>query len=485
MSTRLGLCLLLTVLCLPLTANAQTDLASLREAWTACSKKISESREALDAGDVTPGLADEYRDLVDEANDLIFAMRKQALVELKDDPGNGQVIRTLLGIMVHDAQEDRDAEVLKAGEALIEARINPKYFEQAANIERLELSQKQVFEELSARYKDAIADDLPRVKLKTSAGDVVLELYENQAPNTVRNFVSLVESGFYENKLFHRVIEDFVAQGGGFETEGIGSGGPGYEIECECRTPDARRNFSGTISMAHAGRDTGGSQFFLNFKHNDSLDRRHTVFGRVIEGMDVLDQIERTELTINGMERPIEQANPDKIVSAEVLRKRDHSYRVRKKGEAALPEEPVKEDKEEEETEAESEKAADEPDANSEMKEEQKAAEDADTEEDPAETESAEEETDAEPDDSEPMPEAEADPEPETSDAETPASEPESDADDGDSEDVDDPEDDDAGDDDPEDDDAGDDDPEDDDAGDDDPEDDDAGDDDPEDDDAS
>ena len=477
MSMRLGLCLLLTVLCLPLTANAQTDLASLREAWTACSKKMTESREALDAGDVTPGLADEYRDLVDEANDLIFAMRKQAVVELKDDPGNGQVIRTLLGIMVHDAQEDRDAEVLKAGEALIEARINPKYFEQAANIERLELSQKQVFEELSARYKDAIADDLPRVKLETSAGDVVLELYEDQAPNTVRNFVSLVESGFYENKLFHRVIEDFVAQGGGFETEGIGSGGPGYEIECECRTPDARRNFSGTISMAHAGRDTGGSQFFLNFKHNDSLDRRHTVFGRVIEGMDVLDQIERTELTINGMERPIEQAKPDKIVSAEVLRKRDHSYRVRKKGEAALPEEPVKEDKEEKEeeksadkeTEAESEKATDEPDADSEMKEEQKSAEDADpadadTEEDSPETESAEEETDAEPEDSEPMPEAEADPEPETSDAETPASEPESDTDDGDSDADVDSEDDDAGDDDPKDDDAGDDDPEDDDA---------------------
>jgi cyclophilin family peptidyl-prolyl cis-trans isomerase len=284
-------------------------------------------------------LTDEYRDLVDEANDLIKSMRQQGVAELKERPGDGKVIRALLGIMVHDAQSGRDGMVLEVGQALIDAKINPKYFEQAAKIDRLELGQKHVFDELVIRHREAVADDLPRVKLSTSVGDIVIELFENEAPNTVRNFVSLIESGYYSNKLFHRVIDDFMAQGGGFETVGIGRGGPGYQIECECRNADARRNFSGTISMAHAGRDTGGSQFFLNFKHNDFLDGGHTVFGRIVEGGDVLDRLERTAVSVNGMERPIKQAKPDKIVTAEVVRKRDHSYRVRRKGEPEIPEE--------------------------------------------------------------------------------------------------------------------------------------------------
>lgn len=323
------------------TAIAQNDFSSLCESWNKCNSAMTEKFKALDEGDVTPGLADDYKDLVDEANELINKMREQGVAELKERPGDGKVIRALLGIMVHDVQAGRDSMVLDVGQALIAAKINPKYFEAAAGSGGLELSQKHIFDELSFRHSEAMADDLPQVKFTTSAGEITLELYENEAPNTVRNFVSLIESGFYSDKLFHRVIENFVAQGGGYESEGIGSGGPGYEIECECKEADARRNFPGTISMAHAGRDTGGSQFFLNFKHNKILDGKHTVFGRIISGMDVLDKIDRTELIINGFEQKIEQAKPDKIVSAEVIRKRDHSYRVRKKGEPELPEEPV------------------------------------------------------------------------------------------------------------------------------------------------
>lgn len=284
MSIRIGICLLLFTSCIANTSVAQTDLATLCESWSTCNTKMNEKYKALDDGDVTPGLADEYRDLVDEANSLIKSMRKQGLAELKDRPGDGKVIRALLGIMVHDAQSGRDGMVLNVGQALIDAKINPKYFEAASKVERLELSQKHVFDELSIRHEDAMADDLPRVKLNTTAGEIVLELYENEAPNTVRNFVSLVESGHYSDKLFHRVIENFMAQGGGFETEGLGSGGPGYKIACECKAADARLNFTGTISMAHAGRDTGGSQFFLNFKYNKGLDGNHTAFGRVVSG---------------------------------------------------------------------------------------------------------------------------------------------------------------------------------------------------------
>lgn len=381
MLIRIGFGLVLCF-CMAQSVTAQSDLATMCESWNQCNAKMTEKFEALDGGDMTPGLADEYRDLVDEANELIKSMREQGIKELQEKPGDAQVIRALLGIMVHDAQSDRDAMVLDVGQALIDAKVNPKYFEVAASVDRLELSQKQIFEELVIRHAESVADDLPRVKLNTSAGEIVLELFENEAPNTVRNFVSLIESGYYSNKLFHRVIEDFMAQGGGFETEGIGSGGPGYQIECECREADARQNFPGTISMAHAGRDTGGSQFFLNFKHNKHLDGKHTVFGRIVSGMEVLEKIDRTELKINGPERPIEQAKPDKIVTAEVVRKRDHSYRVRKKGEPELPEEPVakledKKAKAETELDSESEKEdaptleVDEEDAaESEMKEE-------------------------------------------------------------------------------------------------------------------
>ena len=352
---RIGVSLFLFGFCLmqnAQTVTAQNDLASMCESWNKCNAGMTEKFKALDEGDVTPGLADDYKDLVDEANELIKKMRQQGVAELKERPGDGKVIRALLGIMVHDAQSGRDSMVLDVGQKLIEAKINPKYFEAAAGSGGLELSQKHIFDELEARHADAMADDLPRVKLITTAGEITLELYENQAPNTVRNFVSLIESGFYSDKLFHRVIENSVAQGGGYETEGIGSGGPGYEIECECREADARRNFPGTISMAHAGRDTGGSQFFLNFKYNDMLDGKNTVFGRIIEGMDVLDKIDRTELIINGMERVIEQAKPDRIVSAEVVRKRDHSYRGWKKGETKIDFEAEAEAKKKAEAEA-------------------------------------------------------------------------------------------------------------------------------------
>ncbi len=175
--------------------------------------------------------------------------------------------------------------------------------------------------ELAARKAEAEADDLPRVRLSTSVGDVVVELFENEAPNTVANFVSLVEKGFYDGTPFHRVIGGFMAQGG--DPTGTGTGGPGYTIACEVDAPGARKHFRGTLSMAHAGRDTGGSQFFLTFAPTDHLDGKHTVFGRVIEGFDVLSKIIRTT---DEQGRPVAGVRPDRIVKAEVLRKRHHDY---------------------------------------------------------------------------------------------------------------------------------------------------------------
>lgn len=177
--------------------------------------------------------------------------------------------------------------------------------------------------EQELRRKEAEADDLPRVKLTTTKGDIVLELFENEAPDTVGNFVSLVEKGFYDGLTFHRVLRGFMAQGGC--PKGDGTAGPGYRIYCECYKDNYRKHFRGSLSMAHAGRDTGGSQFFLTFRPTPHLDGLHTVFGRVIEGMDVLGRLQLID-----PDAPGPKPTPDRIVKAEVIRKRDHEYKPNK-----------------------------------------------------------------------------------------------------------------------------------------------------------
>ena len=121
-------------------------------------------------------------------------------------------------------------------------------------------------------------------------GDVKIELHDEAMPITAGNFRKLVEKGFYNGTGFHRVIPDFMIQGG--DPQGTGFGGPGYTIKDEL--PPSNRNSRGTIAMANAGPNTGGSQFFINVVDNLRLDRKHPVFGRVVDGMDVVDKISRT-----------------------------------------------------------------------------------------------------------------------------------------------------------------------------------------------
>ncbi len=148
---------------------------------------------------------------------------------------------------------------------------------------------------------------LPRVTFETSKGEIVLELAEDEAPNTVANFIHLVEKGFYDGTPFHRVIPDFMVQGG--DPTGTGTGGPGYRIPDEI-SPNLK-HARGVISMANTGQpNTGGSQFFITHVPTPWLDGKHAVFGRVTRGMDVVDAIKKG----------------DKIVQATVDRKRDHAY---------------------------------------------------------------------------------------------------------------------------------------------------------------
>ncbi|MCP3032669.1 peptidylprolyl isomerase [Halobacillus sp. A1] len=116
----------------------------------------------------------------------------------------------------------------------------------------------------------------------------LIELYEEAAPNTVENFEKLANSEFYDGLTFHRVIPDFVIQGG--DPNGNGTGGPGYTIKCETEG-NPHKHERGTLSMAHAGKDTGGSQFFVCHSPQPHLDGRHTVFGKVVEGVDTVDRV--------------------------------------------------------------------------------------------------------------------------------------------------------------------------------------------------
>jgi len=150
-------------------------------------------------------------------------------------------------------------------------------------------------------------DPLPQVTFQTSKGNIVLELAEDDAPNTVANFISLAEKGFYDGLTFHRVIADFMVQGGC--PQGTGTGGPGYVIADEF-SPRLRHT-RGVISMANAGPNTGGSQFFITHVPCPHLDGKHAVFGRVTSGLEVVDAVQKG----------------DKIIKVTVDRKRNHPYK--------------------------------------------------------------------------------------------------------------------------------------------------------------
>lgn len=132
---------------------------------------------------------------------------------------------------------------------------------------------------------------MTRAIMETEKGTIHLDLFEQDAPNTVKNFVDLSNKGFYDGLTFHRVISNFMIQGGC--PQGTGTGGPGYTIKCETQG-NPNKHLAGTLSMAHAGKDTGGSQFFICHSPQPHLDGVHTVFGKT-EDMDVVNAIRKDD----------------------------------------------------------------------------------------------------------------------------------------------------------------------------------------------
>lgn len=191
------------------------------------------------------------------------------------------------------------------------------------------------------RQQDSEKKDLPRVTLDTTKGKIVLELYEDQTPNTVANFVYLVEKGFYDGMFFEEVIPGV----GAFAGRSLENpdGGPGWTIRDEFDATNSRNHYRGTISMMRGEPNSAGSIFFISFSPIKDLDGKYVVFGRVVEGMDVL-----TKLQIMDPTNPDPMAEPDQIEKASAVTKRDHKYR---------PKVIKKVDPEEERAKAEAEKA--------------------------------------------------------------------------------------------------------------------------------
>jgi cyclophilin family peptidyl-prolyl cis-trans isomerase len=344
---------------------AAEKFSATYEKWKELLKQLRSTRTKYQAAEPEEqtGLKKQWEDLIAQADKMVPTLRADAVAAYEEAPNlDSSISRFLVKILADEVERDDYEAAAPLADTLIKngcemkqiyryagiiAFVNndydnaEKYFKEALDAKAINpgdpKDQAGQFYSLLAEYKndhwpkekelreaEAKADDLPRVKLETTKGDIVIELFENEAPQTVGNFVSLVEKKFYDGTVFHRVLPNFMAQGG--DPEGTGTGGPGYNIYCECYEKNHRKHFRGTLSMAHAGKDTGGSQFFLTFVPTAHLNGRHTAFGRVIEGLDVLAKLQR----VDPSDPAQKSIKPDKIVKAEVIRKRDHEYKPTK-----------------------------------------------------------------------------------------------------------------------------------------------------------
>ena len=334
--------------------TAPDSFEQLFEQWKTILGRLREIQVEyrIAENDELEALRTEFHQLVKEGQHLVPRIRSAGIAEYRESPGGDEEITKFLASMLSDEiKSDNYEPAFEMAEALMEGGFDDERISDWAGVaafatNRFDLADKWLRqaqenrsisaegmsflpevdnykrywkEEQAIREGEAKANDLPRVTISTTKGDIVVELFENQAPQTVGNFVNLVEKRFYDGIVFHRVLNHFMAQAGC--PDGIGQGGPGYNIYCECYRGDYRKHFRGTLSMAKGQpRDTGGSQFFLTFVPTHWLNGKHTAFGRVMEGMDVLAKIKR-----RNPEDP-KAPSPDRIISAKMLRKRDHDY---------------------------------------------------------------------------------------------------------------------------------------------------------------
>jgi cyclophilin family peptidyl-prolyl cis-trans isomerase len=294
-----------------------------------------------------------YDTLLEQGNELLRQFSAASVAAYEADPTNTEAERYLQTMIEHTLAADRYEDVLRMTQAVIaHGKPDAKLYEQAAlaslEIGDLDAAERMFAEceklgalsddakqkretipewreklarEAKLREAEAQADNLPRVTLVTTKGDIVLELYEDQAPNTVANFVALAERKFYNGLEFFRVENGFAAVAGCPLNRG--TGGPGHEIVCETDRDDRRPALRGTISMVNAGRGRCGSPFFIALASSGvrNSEAGNPVFGRVIAGMDVVERLRRVDPDTTSKDFPRER-----VLDTRIERRRDHEY---------------------------------------------------------------------------------------------------------------------------------------------------------------
>lgn len=345
-------------------ASTTGDLENAKKAMREHLKKIAKTITLFRLSEdpvQDKALQEEYQKLLVEGRPIAVELQHQLVLDARKSSGNGQVAKSkfLYQLFAQNSDLDRYEHNWELAQYLIDVGFEDSKREIYSLIGRNALVQNdfenakkfyekavisQVFPEAeqkvgivlpaavtkwpieeAARKKDAEKGDLPRVQFETSKGSFVIELFEDEAPNTVGNFIHLVEKGFYNDLLFHRVEKHLVVQTGCPNADG--TGGPGYSIQGENGLPNSRNHFRGSVGMALSGDDaaSGGSQFYIGLVPLNFLDGRFTVFGRIIEGMDTIEHLNRVNLSEKSEEGE-RKLVPDHILSAKVLRKRNHDY---------------------------------------------------------------------------------------------------------------------------------------------------------------
>lgn len=336
-------------------AGVAEQFASLREQWAEFSLELDKARYRVN--NCLPEQKNEavlaYDTLLESGNELLRQFADAAVAAYQADPTNADAERYLRIMMEHTLTADRYEDVQRMAQAVIEhGKPDALTYEQAAvaafemgdldSAERFfgeseklgtlsEAAQarrdtipewrEKLAREMELRQQEVAADDLPRVTIATTKGDIVVELYEDQAPNTVANFVALADRKFYNGLEFYRVDNNFAAVTGCPLNRG--TGGPGHEIVSESDREDRRPAMRGTLSMVNGGRDRCGSQFFIALSSSGvrNTETSNPVFGRVISGMNVVERLRRVnpDTTSKDFSR-------ERILDTQVERRRSHDY---------------------------------------------------------------------------------------------------------------------------------------------------------------
>lgn len=353
----------------PQTKEFRLALDALKKHLT----KLNETVVRYNTGEMSEDRKNRRRwnELIEEGLPLFQNMMQAALAEFKQDPEkNFEIANLLYYVVKQEVEGDRPEGTLDLIEALIEFDYPDPQLRNFHTIAAFGLNEydrcyeslkfmvdnkraseklEEMFEdfegnkrlweeELEYRKQDAAGEPLPKVLIQTTKGDIEVELFENQAPETVGNFLSLVESGYYENLTFHRVTQHYMVQTGC--ENGDGTGTPGYTVFGEMNKPNARKFFRGTLGLALASNvetgeilpNSGGSQFFFSVLPAYNLNGVYTAFGRVTKGMHVLGILAKIDPEEDKEKKKDDESKemPDEIIRIEVLNKRDHEYKPNK-----------------------------------------------------------------------------------------------------------------------------------------------------------